>query len=150
MNEIIRMNRKTNITSKHMFTLGLMTAMPGSATKITSKQTTLGCRAKQNVILSMRNYDMHHPAPLSLYNQNMSLTFLTTKTMVRKNQKNRLIAGSLGCGATHLPHLHTIPLSCISSCQKAEIFPVIHEKNSENEFLTTFFLITTVRRGHCA
>ena len=54
--------------------------------KITSKQTALGCRCKQNVGMSRRKYHKHDPAPFSsaIAAQPRHVTFLTTKTVVRK------------------------------------------------------------------
>ena len=79
-----------------------VTAMPGVATsamaKITPKQTALGCSCKWNVGTSRRNYQKHDAAPLSLYNRSTTLTFLTIKPVVRKNQKKRRLDGLMCLG----------------------------------------------------
>ena len=73
--------------------------------KITSKQTALGCSAKQNVVMSRRRCHKHESAPLSLYNRNTAASFLTTKTVVRRNEKNN---SQTGCHASTSPYLHTV------------------------------------------
>ena len=64
--------------------------------KLTSKQTASGCRCKQNVGMSRRNYHKHDQAPVSLYNRHG--TFLTTESAVAKKQGKRRSEGVAALG----------------------------------------------------
>ena len=110
MNETIPTSRRTHNTSRRMFTGGPDVHNDHAKNsntnrlKITSKETGLGCSAKQNVLQGVRNYHKHDPAHLFLYNGNTTtLRYISYhKHCAQKKPEND---GQTGSPCLHQPVL---------------------------------------------